>query len=127
VSNHDRGGGRLLDVLTLKYEKSRFGFSGKIVYQYADGEMIRASSGASSEQPRQAPTEQLQSLLIDNPGVLSDQFVKLAQTVGVTREAARDFLKEGESIGRIRVEAQGRSRLHFWCAEQTDSGDPGAN
>lgn len=127
VSNHDRAGGRLLDVITLKYEKSRFGFSGKIVCHYADGKMICASGGAPKEQPRQAPSERLKSLLIDNPGVLSDQFVRLAQEVGLTRETARDFLKEGESTGAIRVDVQGRARLHFWRPEQTDNGDLGAN
>jgi hypothetical protein len=46
VTNHDREGGRLLDVITLKYEKSRYGLSGTITYHYTDGMMLRIETGA---------------------------------------------------------------------------------
>jgi RecA-family ATPase len=36
VSNHDRDGGRLLDVITLKCEKSRYGLASSIEYQGGD-------------------------------------------------------------------------------------------
>jgi hypothetical protein len=127
VSNRDRVGGRLLDEITLKFEKSRFGFSEKITYHYSDGEMVRAASGASRKQPQHPPMERLRGLLIANPGVLSDQFVKQAQEAGLTREVARDFLKEGETAGTIRVETQGRGRLHFWRKGQDGPDDPGEN
>jgi archaellum biogenesis ATPase FlaH len=114
VTNHDRDGGRLLDVVTLKYEKSRYGFSGTITYHYADGKMLRIETGVPGKHSPKSPDEQLRALLIANPGILTDDFVKLAQNKRLKRETAREFLKNGESDGSIRVEAHGRSRRQFW-------------
>jgi hypothetical protein len=111
LSNRDRGGGRLLDVITLEYEKSRYGLSGNIVYHYAAGKMLRVGECAASKDLRSA----LVMLLEVNRGISTEEFVKLAIGAGLRREAAREFLKKGESDGTIKVEVHGRKRKHFWC------------
>jgi hypothetical protein len=120
VTNHDRDGGRLLDVITLKCEKSRYGLSGNITFHYADGKMVRVEECAATEDMK----AHLVTLLKANAGVLTDAFAKLAQKAGLKREIARDFLKKGESNGTIRVEKKGRRRLHFWRGTDADNGDP---
>ena len=117
-SNRDRAGGRLLDVITLKYEKSRWGLSGTLTYHYAAGKMLRVAACAAGK----SVTERLVTLLRENPGVLTDEFVTLAQENRLKREAAREFLKRGESDDTIRVEVQGRSRRHFWRAAVAERG-----
>jgi len=110
VSNRDREGGRLLDVITLKYEKSRYGLSGTITYHYAGGRMLRVEE-------RQAGKDlsgQLVELLKEHPGISTEGFVKLALDSGLKRERAREFLKRGENDRTIRVEEAGRKRQHFW-------------
>jgi hypothetical protein len=123
VTNHDRDGGRLLDVITLNYEKSRYGLSGTITYHYAEGRMVRVEDGTPGRQPAPSIEERFRALLIANPGVLTDDFVKLAQKDRLKREAARDFLKQGESDGSIRVEVKGRSRQHFLRETGREDGD----
>ena len=118
VSNRDRAGGRLLDVITLKYEKSRWGLSGTLTYHYAAGKMLQVAACAAGK----SVTERLVTLLRENPGVLTDEFVTLAQENRLKREAAREFLKRGESDDTIRVEVQGRSRRHFWRAAVAERG-----
>jgi KaiC/GvpD/RAD55 family RecA-like ATPase len=112
VSNCDRGGGRLLDVITLSCEKSRYGLSGNLRYHYAGGQMLRVEDHA----PVNTVSEQLVELLTANPGVLTDLFEDLAQARGLGRNKARKFLKDGATDGTIRVEAEGRKRRHFWRA-----------
>jgi RecA-family ATPase len=124
VTNHDRDGGRLLDVITLKCEKSRYGLSGNIVYHYAAGKMLRIENEAPDKQHPKPQEEQLRALLVANPSVLTEDFVKLAQNKRLKREAVRDFLKKGESDGAIRVEVEGRSRQHFWRETEAESRDP---
>jgi hypothetical protein len=111
VSNRDRAGGRLLDVITLKFEKSRWGLSGTIRYHYAGGKMVRVEECKAAKDV----AGQLVQLLKKHPGVSTEEFAKLASESAVKREAAREFLKKGQSDGTIKVEVHGRRREHFWC------------
>jgi hypothetical protein len=119
VTNQDRDGGRLLDVITLKYEKSRYGLSGTIEYHYADGKMLRADNA-----PRKRSSEQLRELLIANPGILAEAFQELASEHGLGRNQARNFLKDGERAGTVRVELDGRKRHHFWRGADPERDEP---
>ena len=111
VTNRDRDGGRLLDVITLKFEKSRWGLSGTIRYHYAGGKMLRVEECPAPEDV----SGQLVELLKKHPGISTEEFAKLASESAVKREAAREFLKKGQSDGTIKVEVHGRRREHFWC------------
>jgi len=119
VVNRDRAGGRLLDIITLKSEKSRYGLSGSINYHYAAGKMLRIEQCPAGNDVN----GRLIELLKKSTGVLTDEFVKLALNLGLKRVKAREFLKKGESDRTIRVEKNGRKRLHFWCGTDSDRGD----
>jgi hypothetical protein len=112
VSNCDRDRGRLLDVITLNCEKSRYGLSGRIEYRYDAGKMARVEDRALSK----TVTEQLVDLLKDNPGILTQPFVDLANEHGLGRNRGREFLKSGVKNGTIRVHREGRKQHHFWRA-----------
>jgi hypothetical protein len=122
VSNLDRDGGRLLDIITLKCEKSRYGLFGNIEYHYADGKMVRIEDGP----PSKPPNEQLRELILANPGILADSFQKLAQEHGVGRNEARRFLETGERSGTVRVQIEGRKRHHFWRGAEQGENDSAA-
>jgi hypothetical protein len=117
VKNYDRDGGRLLDIITLKCEKSRYGLSGSIRYHYADGKMLRFEDRA----PDKTVSDQLRELLKANPGILSDPFTKLAHKHGLGRNRGRDFLNDGVKSGAIRLEKEGRKRRHFLRAAEAQS------
>ncbi|HYW46811.1 MAG TPA: DnaB-like helicase N-terminal domain-containing protein [Bryobacteraceae bacterium] len=110
VRNCDRDGGRLLDVITLECEKSRYGLSGRIEYHYADGKMLRVEDRA----PSKPVSEQLLEELKANPGILSEPFAELAYKRGLGRNRGREFLKTGVRNGTIEVRKEGRKRHHFW-------------
>jgi len=110
VNNFDRHGGRMLDLMTLEIEKSRYGHSGRIEYRYASGKMHRVEDTA----PSKTVTEQLVELLKAKPGILSEPFGDLAQERGLGRNRARDFLRGGVIDGTIRLKREGRRRHHFW-------------
>jgi hypothetical protein len=117
VKNSDRDGGRLLDLITLTCEKSRYGVSGNIKYHYGDGKMHRFEDPA----PDKTVTDQLIELLKANPGILSGPFAELAHKRGLGRNRGRVFLKDRVKSGAIRLEKGGRKRHHFWCgAERKD-------
>jgi AAA domain/DnaB-like helicase N terminal domain len=114
VKNCDRDGGRLLDLITLNCDKSRYGFSGSIRYHYADGKMLRLEDGL----PDKMVSHRLTELLKANPGILSGRFTELADKHRLGRNRGRDFLKDGLKSGAIRVEKEGRKHHHFWAGAQ---------
>lgn len=120
VSNQDRNGGRLLDVITLRCEKRRYGLSGAIEYRYDGGEMRRVTTEAA---PSKTITERLRDLLISSPGILTQPFVDLANMKGLGRNRAREFLNSGAEAGTIRVRHEGRKRLHFWRGAEAEAND----
>jgi hypothetical protein len=92
VNNRDRAGGRQLDVITLKFVKSRYGRSGSLMYFYQGGAMVR------DERPQvddRVDSEKLTTLLRLNPGVTGTRFEELAAKDTITREVARRFLGNG--------------------------------
>jgi hypothetical protein len=58
----------------------------------------------------------LKELLMGNPGIVRDRFEKLAAALGVGRKRAREFLKECERGGTVKIQREGRCCHHFWCA-----------
>jgi hypothetical protein len=120
VSNQDGNGGRLLDLITLRCEKSRYGLSDRIEYRYDGGQMRRIEAEGA---PSKTVTERLRDLLIDNPGILTQPFVDLANQDGLGRNRARDFLNLGVKAGTIRVHREGRKRHHFWGVADAAAGD----
>jgi KaiC/GvpD/RAD55 family RecA-like ATPase len=120
VSNTDRGGGRLLDLITLRCEKSRYGLSGNFRYHYDDGRMARLVDDYA---PIKTVSGQLVELLKAHPGILTDPFVDLAHERGLGRNKGRDFLKAGEASGTVRVKIEGRKRHHFWRGDDAKTED----
>jgi hypothetical protein len=123
VSNHDGDGGRLLDLITLRCEKSRYGLSGKIEYRYDGGQMRRIEAESA---PSKTVTERLRDLLISNPGILTQPFVDLANEDGLGRNRARDFLNSAVEKGTVRVQREGRKRHHFWRGTEAAADDSDA-
>lgn len=113
VSNHDRTGGRLLDVITLKCQKSRYGLGECITYHYATGKILRVEERDLAKEA----AINLVRLLSDRPGILTEQLVELGQQNGLKRAAVRDFLEKGAAEGTIRVVQKGRKRHHYYGAE----------
>ena len=107
VKNKDRCGGRLLDVIRLQVEKSRYGLADEITYHYAGGKMERLGKCHDSNAPS------LVKLLDANPGILSEEFVVAALKTGTTRQKARHFLKKGIEDGLIEVAVEGRRHRHW--------------
>jgi archaellum biogenesis ATPase FlaH len=119
VSNYDRDGGRLLDVITLEVEKSRYGISARIEYRYAGGKMLRTEDSA----PSKPISEQLLELLKANPGILTEPFAELAHKRSLGRNRGREFLKTGAHNGTIKVQQEGRKRHHFWRGAEGETKD----
>jgi hypothetical protein len=115
VSNTDGNGGRLLDRITLTFEKSRYGHSGHMRYDYAGGRMARLEDHTRIE----TVTEKLSKILRDNPGIPTEGFVKAAADGAVARERAREFLNRGVESGTIRMEQKGRAKRH-WLEKADD-------
>jgi hypothetical protein len=120
VRNQDRDGGRLLDVITLNCEKSRYGLSGRIEYHYSAGEMKRVRD----RPPTKPPIDSLSELLKSNPGILTHEFEKLAESQGLGRNKARSFLRSAVNAGTVRVEKNGRSQRHYWCGRPCERVEP---
>jgi hypothetical protein len=72
-----------LDRLSLRCFKSRYGFSGLLVYHYAGGRFIRDER---TEAPARTAADQLTDLLRLNPGLTGDKFEKLAASKGISSE-----------------------------------------
>jgi hypothetical protein len=105
------GPNRKLDKIHLRCFKSRFGFTGGIVYRYDDGKMRRDEE---THAVSHVVTQQLTELLRTNPGVTQNEFEKLAAKAGVGRDQARDFLRTLTEFGKIRIELGPRnSRRHY--------------
>jgi hypothetical protein len=81
-----------LDVLRLRCFKSRFGFTGELVYRYAGGQLLRDDNPSA---PAFTLVDQLSNLLRSNPGVSGSKFESLAEQHGLGRNQARRFLNNG--------------------------------
>jgi hypothetical protein len=109
VSNSSEDG--RLDVLRLRCYKSRFGFSGELVYRYAGGKFLRDNDGHAASR---TAAEQLTSLLRTNPGVGQADFEALAAKSGLGRNRARTFLNDGLRAGTVRIEPGARNAKRYF-------------
>ena len=112
VSNSNPDG--KLESLRLRSFKSRFGFSGDLIYQYAGGRMVR---GDASDTAVQAVTDQLTALLRQNPGIRTKEFEDKAAKQGLGRNRARNFLINGILGSLIRRESASRNQFRHYLAE----------
>jgi AAA domain len=112
VSNCGKKG--LLDKLTLRSFKYRLGFTGEVVYNYANGAIQRANgfSDATSPDARQSDRD-LTALLADHPGIGKRAFVDAAKPLGVSNHKARGFLDAGVKAGCIRCDVTGPKHAYF--------------
>ena len=79
--------------MVLRLFKSRFGLVDDISYDYADGKFVPKRAGSD--------TDRLTQLLSENPEVNGRVFEDLASELGVSRNEARNFLKDGVESGKI--------------------------
>ncbi len=86
------GSNMLLDRIRLRCFKSRFAFTGEIIYRHADGRFIRDETPHA---PAKTAAEVLCGLLRMNPRVTQKRFEQLAQSSGIARDSARNFLRAG--------------------------------
>jgi hypothetical protein len=103
-----------LDRLSLRCYKSRYGFTGSLVYRYASGLFIRDER---IDAPAVVAADQLTALLRTNPGIGTKEFEDLAAKANLGRNRARDFLSNGVLAGTIRRETAGRNRQHHFPVE----------
>jgi hypothetical protein len=103
-----------LDRLSLRCYKSRYGFTGSLVYRYAGGLFVRDER---TDAPAIIAADQLTALLRTNPGVGAKEFEDLAAKANLGRNRARDFLSNGVLAGTIRRETAARNRQHHYLAE----------
>jgi energy-coupling factor transporter ATP-binding protein EcfA2 len=108
-----------LSKLVLRCYKSRFGFAGEVVYEYAGGRFLLAQQ---PEAASQTLSEQLTVLLRLNPGVNAKKFEELASERGLGRNRARQFLEEGILARTIRRQKVGKRTSHYLDAESTPFG-----
>jgi len=104
----------LLDRLTLRCFKSRYGLNGSIVYRYAGGKFIRDERKDASAR---SLAEQLTALLRQHPGIGARAFEEKAQKQGLGRQRARDFLANGVLAEVIRRENAGRNGFRHYLQE----------
>ena len=112
VSNRDRAGGRLIDVVKLKVEKSRYGLSGDIEYHYAGGKMLRIERKPTAAGLWRDQT--LVALLKASPGILTSEIEAKARETGIKRAETRDFIELCKGNGSIEVQRKGRAMKLFW-------------
>jgi hypothetical protein len=102
VTNYHPDKENRLHTLTLRCYKSRPGFSGTVVYSYANGKFVRDEKhGAVSR----TVTEQLKGLLHENPGVPKREFEQLAKQAKIAgQRRAGEFLDLGVQAGEVHFE-----------------------
>lgn len=114
VSNSGADG--RLETLRLRCFKSRYGFGGEVIYNYADGQFTRNSSTT----PAQTASDQLEALLRMHPGIAGSKFELMAADAGLGRNRARNWLDDGVLSGRVVRERFGRNGYRYYLAS-----DPG--
>jgi archaellum biogenesis ATPase FlaH len=110
----------LLDKLHLRCFKSRFGFSGELVYRYAGGKLTRdIDQGA----PAKAMTERLTDLLRSNPGISKTNFEARSGELGLGRNSAREFVAAKLLSGAIRKETGKKNSTRLFLAARISDGE----
>jgi predicted ATP-dependent serine protease len=109
-----------LGALHLRAFKSRFGFTGEVVYRYNGGELSPDEvPGTSSEML----TEKLTNVIRLHPGIATKEFEDEAVKSGVSRVQARMFMERGLLSGLIRREDAGRNRRRHFLAVSGDENE----
>jgi hypothetical protein len=113
VSNSPKNGP--LNWLTVKCYKSRYGFTGELVYRYADGRMELASTAdGPTDVSADASADKLAQLLAQNPGIKTRAFTAAAKATGVSDRKARRYLVEGVAAGHIKkVGTRSKGYSHY--------------
>jgi hypothetical protein len=117
VSNFSDDG--KLGKLVARCYKSRFGFSGELVFRYSDGAFTREENPNAAAQ---TVREQLTALLRANPGIGTKAFENLAEDRTLGRNRARQFLNEGVLSGKVRRERGERNARHHFLAMEASNG-----
>jgi hypothetical protein len=107
VANSQKNG--RLDRLTVRCYKSRYGFTGQLVYRYADGRMEASVSAGPTDDTGDVSADKLAELLTQNPGMKTREFVNAAKALGVSEHKARRYLLDGVEAGRIKREGKPNS------------------
>lgn len=112
-----------LDILQLRPFKLRVGAPGDGgIFHYAGGAFIRQVP--RDQQARTtADIDKLRELLRANPGIGAEQFEKLAVAAGLKRQKARDYLRDAEFTGEIRVEVDGAKYKHYLAEEPAEEAE----
>ncbi|MDQ6677403.1 MAG: AAA family ATPase [Acidobacteriota bacterium] len=105
-----------LSLLELRAFKQRFSVTPYLQIKYDDGVLALAGTQGSGKSPKiQTLSERFQALLQKNPGTSKEEFERLALTLGLGRNRARDFLNAGVKQGTIRIDPGPTNRIsHFW-------------
>ena len=106
-----------LDRIRLRCFKSRYGFSGDVIYRYAEGRLIRDER---ADAPARTTGEDLTAILRQHPGIKAGEFEKKAVTRGSGRNQAREFLSNGVLGGLIRQEPAGKNAKKYYLVGRTD-------
>ncbi len=112
ITNTDDG--VMLSKLELRAFKQRISVTSPLHFKYEHGQFVTDHRETSGTKPEQ----QLVELLKRNPGISGQQFERLADTGGLGRNKARNFLKAGVKSFTIRVESDGNRRAHCWCGPE---------
>lgn len=113
ITNLPGSDGRL-GTICLRCYKSRFGFSGELLYRYNAGQFVRDQDPSG---PSQTISERLTELLRGNPGIKKTAFEKLASDSGLGRNKARDYINSGLLAGKIQRAGKGNQQRHFLVEE----------
>ena len=112
------GDGGRLDKLVLRTFKHRFGFSGELVYTYADGQFIRGGAIEAAE----TVNDQLTAILRLNPGVNGKRFEDLAGDRRISRTKARTFLQDGILAKTVTYQPGPKNDRRYSLAGNTTTG-----
>jgi hypothetical protein len=96
-----------LDRIRLRCFKSRYGFTGSLIYNYADGAFLRDDR---RDAPARSVGDQLTDLLRQHPGIGAKKFEDLAIEKNLGRSQAREFLSNGALDGTIKREKGARNQ-----------------
>ncbi len=105
-----------LDRIRLRCFKSRFGFSGDLIYRYAGGKFLRETDEVAVAK---TVSESLRELLRTNPGIGVKEFSSLASAENLGRNRASRFLDDGIAEGSIRQEKINKLKAHFLISKGT--------
>jgi hypothetical protein len=125
VNNWSPNGDRLLGKITLTIDKSRYGLTTALIYNYAGGRFLRDESHLAVSQNC---TEHLTSLLRTNPGISTKSFYRLAAKQGIPEPRAAAFLSNGLMTKTIRREpGPHNTKRHFLVDDSQSSFEESEN